>query len=438
MPFAVRKSPRTKYTQQQLLVYPEKNQRMKSKVITALLLGLLAFATYSCMYAIRKPFAGFIYEETLWGWNIKSWMVIAQLLGYTLSKFFGIGWIGQLKHNNRRSQLILLLFSASIPLWVLPFSPINLWPILMLANGFPLGIVWGIVFSYVEGRDLTEFIGAILACTFVFSSGFVKYAALELQNHFHMPAVNATATLSAIACILAAIFSYFLDKTPAPTLDEASRNAPRKELNKLERKTFFGENLQLLIPAILIYAILTFLRDFRDNFTAELLLESHNYSGKSIAQYETLITLILLASIPFISLIKNHLKAIQLTFITAAAGCILSLIAVYLYHNHALPGSYLLLISGLGLYAGYILINISIMNRIIGFRNIPGNCGFLMYSADSTGYLSSIVVMSIALFQHKAAVQWFPIFEHLLTWGSVAVIVIALFPIRYCFLLTKK
>ena len=411
---------------------------MKSKIITAIILGLIAFATYSCMYAIRKPFAGFIYAETLWGWNIKSWMVIAQLLGYTMSKFFGIGWIGELKRSNRRGQLIALLLAASIPLWLLPFSPLPIWPILMFANGFPLGIVWGIVFSYVEGRDLTEFIGAMLACTFVFSSGFVKYAALELQDHFQMPSVNTAATLSAIACILASIVSYFLDRTPKPTPEETLRNAPRIELNKLERRTFFKENIQFLIPAILMYAVLTFLRDFRDNFNAELLAESYNYSGKTIAKYETLLTLILLAGIPFISLIKNHLKAIQLTFIVTACGGVINLISLYLYQNQGLSGSYLVLLSGLGMYAGYILINISIMNRIIGFRNIPGNCGFLMYSADSMGYLASIFVMSIALFLNKSAVKWLPIFEQLLFWESIAVVLISLLPIRYCYVLNKN
>jgi hypothetical protein len=169
-----------------------------------------------------------------------------------------------------------------------------------------------------------------------------------------------------------------------------------------------------------------------------LLAESHNYSGKNIAQYETLITLILLAGIPFISLIKNHLKAIQLTFVIAACGGLLNLITLYLYKNHNLSGSYLVLLSGLGMYAGYILINISIMNRIIGFRNTPGNCGFLMYSADSTGYLASIIVMSIALFQNKSAVQWLPIFEQLLTWGSIAVLLISLLPIRYCYQINKN
>jgi hypothetical protein len=78
------------------------------------------------------------------------------------------------------------------------------------------------------------------------------------------------------------------------------------------------------------------------------------------------------------------------------------------------------------------------MNRIIGYRNTPGNCGFLMYSADSTGYLASIMVMSIALFQNKLAIQWLPIFEQLLTWGSVAVVMISLLPIRYCYLLNKN
>ena len=411
---------------------------MKSKIGIAILLGILSFTTYSCMYAIRKPFAGFIYPNTLWGWNIKNWMVIAQLVGYTLSKFVGISWIGQLKRHNRRELLIILLFSASIPLWIMPFVRCEIWPLLMLSNGFPLGIVWGIVFSYIEGRDFTEFIGAILACTFVFSSGFVKFIALELHQILEMPPIHACATLSAAACILAAIVSYFLDKTPPPTQDETIANAPRKELNKTERRTFFLQNLNFLIPAILIYAILTFLRDFRDNFTAEILVESANYSGKRIAQFESVITLILLAGIPFISLIKNHLKAIQLTFIAALLGSLLNIVSLYCYKLHIINGSTLFLISGLCLYAGYILINISIMNRIVGFRNTPGNCGFLMYAADSSGYLASILVMSVALFQQGESKAWLPIFERILGVGSILIAIITVLPIRYCYKLKQS
>lgn len=404
---------------------------MKSKVSSAILLGLIAFSTYSCMYAIRKPFSAFLYDETLLGWNIKNWMVLAQLLGYTLSKFTGIRWIGKLNRTTRRLQLITMLFIAAMALWIIPFCDPMFWPILMLVNGFPLGMVWGIVFSYVEGRDLTEFIGAILACTFVFTSGFVKFLTLSMSEYFQMSGVHATATISALSCVLACFFSFFLEKIPGPTEDETKRHAPRIELSLKDQKRFFLENLRFLVPAIFIYMILTFLRDFRDNFFAELLNYSHSFDGATIAKYETIITLVLLSGIPLISKIRNHLIAIQLTFITALFGGILNLLSYGLYTSNYISGSLLVLSSGLGLYAGYILINISIMNRIVGYHQKPGNCGFLMYAADSSGYLVSLLVMGIALFQQEISMPWFEIYEKMLIAGSLSIVIIAIYPILF-------
>ncbi|MFY0253367.1 DUF5690 family protein [Chitinophaga sp. 30R24] len=41
-------------------------------------------------------------------------------------------------------------------------------------NGPPLRMIWGLVFSYLEGRRSTELMGAVLSISFIFSSGFVK------------------------------------------------------------------------------------------------------------------------------------------------------------------------------------------------------------------------------------------------------------------------
>ena len=402
---------------------------MGKKLIPAIILGFVAFATYSCMYAIRKPFAGFIYDQTLLGYNIKNWLVIAQLLGYTLSKFFGIRFIGKLERHKRRQHLILLLCAASLPLWLMTITPIQFWPILMLLNGFPLGIVWGIVFSYLEGRDLTEFMGAMLACTFVFSSGFVKYLAISIQENFLVSPVFASATVSGLACLCAAFFSYLLNKTPPPTEEEIVHNARRLPLSKHEQNSFFKQNKFFLIPAIAIYALLTLMRDFRDNFTAEMLHEDHNLSGQIIAQYETIISVILIAVIPLISLIRNHFAAIQLTFFVALIGSIINLIGLYLFQSNFISGSIFILITGFGLYGGYILINISIMNRIVAYRKNPGNCGFLMYSADASGYLTSIAILCLALFGTKDAIKWFNVYETLIAVGSTAIFFISTYPI---------
>ncbi len=46
-----------------------------------------AFGTYACMYGFRKPFTAGTYLDAESGASFKTWLVTAQVLGYTFSKF---------------------------------------------------------------------------------------------------------------------------------------------------------------------------------------------------------------------------------------------------------------------------------------------------------------------------------------------------------------
>jgi len=54
---------------------------------------------------------------------------------------------------------------------------------LLFLNGLPLGLIWGIVFSFLEGRRYTEILGAIMASSFIFASGIVKSAGRMLIDY---------------------------------------------------------------------------------------------------------------------------------------------------------------------------------------------------------------------------------------------------------------
>ena len=51
-----------------------------------------SFSVYFCMYAFRKPFAAATYDEldTFVGLDLKTALVISQIVGYTLSKVIGM------------------------------------------------------------------------------------------------------------------------------------------------------------------------------------------------------------------------------------------------------------------------------------------------------------------------------------------------------------
>ena len=183
---------------------------------------LAAFGTYFCMYAFRKPFNAGTYEGfTLWDMDYKAILIIAQVLGYMTSKFIGIKVISELKAHKRKKLIIgLILFAESaLLLFGLVPHPYNF--VFLFLNGLPLGMVWGIVFSYLEGRMFTETLAMGLSISLIISSGFLKtiyfyvQAALPLISEFWMPAVIGIFFLP-----LFLLFVWMLSVIPAPSAED--------------------------------------------------------------------------------------------------------------------------------------------------------------------------------------------------------------------------
>lgn len=112
--------------------------------------ALAAFNVYSCMYAFRKPYSAATYSEfAYWGLSLKVWLVLAQTLGYAVSKFIGIRYISELNPQNRLRSILGLIGTAWLALlgFALVPPPWNI--IFLFVNGIPLGLVFGIVFSLI-------------------------------------------------------------------------------------------------------------------------------------------------------------------------------------------------------------------------------------------------------------------------------------------------
>jgi hypothetical protein len=100
------------------------------------------------------------------------------MIGYMLSKFYGIKFIAELKIQGRFSTAVVLVGTAWLSLLFFGITPAPYGMIFLFINGFMLGFMWGIVFSYVEGRRATDFIGAVMAVSFIFAGGFTRSVAI--------------------------------------------------------------------------------------------------------------------------------------------------------------------------------------------------------------------------------------------------------------------
>lgn len=402
-----------------------------SPAVVAVYAAIAAFCTYSCMYAFRKPFTVATFEGLQYaGIDLKIWLVVAQLIGYTLSKFLGIKVVSEMKHHHRALGIVGLILISGVFLMAFPLLPAPFNIICMFLNGVPLGMVWGLVFSYIEGRKATEFMGSVLAVSFIFSSGFVKSVGKWLMlnmgiTEFWMPA--ATAAVFVIPLLL---FVFLMEQIPSPTAQDVASRSERLPMSPQERTAFLKHYLPGLILLVLAYVLLSIIRDFRDNFVADIWNELNIDNAAVFTQTETPISIGVLAMMSFLMLIRNNYRALQLNHYLVIAGLALTGIATYEYHIGNISAIHWMILNGLGLYLGYIPFNVVFFERLIAAAQKPANVGFLIYIADSFGYLGSIGVLLFKNFG-QAEMSYANFFTYALYITSIAGIALMLASLFY-------
>lgn len=367
-----------------------------NSLLVSLFIAVICFLTYACVYAFRKPFTIGLYlsEPKIFGVDYKNILVIAQVLGYTVSKFYGIKYVSELNKVGRGWSILFLLVCSWVPLLFFPIvsAPWNV--VFLFLNGLPLGILWGIIYSFVEGRKASDFIGATMAVSFIVSSGFVKTVGKWLQLYYHfseqwIPFYTGLVFLAPVLLLL-----YLLEKIPPPSTLEIEDKSVRVAMNSNERKQFFKMFSFGLVSFIIIYALLTLFRDVRDNFAADIWMEL-GYENKAaiFTTTELPIALIVLVIIAAMIYVKNNKIAFLLAQCIILAGFIVCGISTLLYMNKVISGYNWIILVGLGLYMGYIPFNSILFDRMIAAFKIKGNVGYFMYLVDSFGYLASVFVI---------------------------------------------
>ncbi|ASZ10709.1 hypothetical protein KTO58_21980 [Chitinophaga pendula] len=357
--------------------------------------ALVSFGTYSCMYAFRKPFTTGIFEGvTFLGIDYKIWLVIAQTVGYAASKFYGIRFIAEMK-GNRRAQSILLLVAIawlSLLLFAIVPAPYNI--VFLFVNGFPLGMIWGLVFSYLEGRRSTEFMGAVLSISFIFSSGFVKSAGKTVMVDWHVTEYWMPFVTGLLFSLPIVLFVLLLEQIPPPSVEDERMRTKRAPMNKEQRRRFVQQFLPGLILLVATYVLLTVLRDIRDNFAADIWTDLGMGQQPAVfTQTEIPISLAILAIMSLLVFVKNNYKAFMLNHLLVIVGFLIAGGSTMLFQRQQIDPVWWMMLTGLGLYMGYIPFNCIFFERLIAVFKYVSNVGFIIYVADSFGYLGSVGVL---------------------------------------------
>ncbi|MGB8193033.1 MAG: DUF5690 family protein [Chitinophagaceae bacterium] len=408
------------------------NGFLKSPAAVAIFAAIVCFCAYTSIFCFRKAFNVASYGgHTLFGIDFKILLVITQVAGYMLSKFYGIKFISELKRIGR-GRLILLLVGFSWLAWLL-FAlvppPYNFW--CLFFNGFPLGMLWGVIFSYVEGRRATDFISAALAVSFIFASGLAKSTAQYVMdawsvNEYWMPFVTGLIFMGPLL-----IFVYLLERIPPPDAEDIAQRTERLPMSKEKRREFLWTFWPGIIALVIIYVLVTILREVRDSFMADMWRESGEaFQAGIFTKTETIISLVILVMVATMVVIKNNFRAFMLAQGIMLCGFITAGICTFLYLRGELNMFTWMTLVGLGLYMVYIPYNSLLFDRFIAAFRYAGNVGFLIYIADSFGYLGSVgVLLSKTLF--KVSLQWLEFYTTLVMAAAIIGVVGTLLSLVY-------
>ena len=402
-------------------------------VLQLALAAIAAFSVYSCMVAFRKPFTAATFSgQSFLNIDYKIWLVVAQTLGYTLSKFYGIKFISELKADQRARLIIVFICIAwaALLLFALVPAPYNIF--FLVVNGFPLGMLYGLVFSYLEGRRATEVLGAVLATSFIFAAGFSqsigKYVMLNWGvDEFWMPFVTG-----ALFFLPTLFFTWLLNRTPPPTAKDVEHRTARLPMTKEERWTLFKTFWPGLVMLIISYIMLSIVRDYRSNFAANIWQELGQGDQVSLfTQTEIPASLVTLFLMSLLVLIKSNIRAFMVNHLLIIGGFVLSIVITYTYTRGLTSAFWWMTLTGVGLYMGYVPFNAMLFDRMIASFRYVSNAGFIIYLADSFAYLGSDAVLIMKNF-FQTDIKWSSFFEDLvLTVSTIGVVMVTLAAIYF-------
>ncbi len=368
---------------------------MKSRLLTIIWSMIAAFATYSCMYAYRKPLSAGTFEEyTLAGIDYKVILVVMQVLGYLTAKFIGIKVISELNQRNRAWMLLSLIGISQLALLFFALTPFPYNFIWIFFNGLPLGFIWGIVFTYIEGRRATDVLATFLSISFIVSSGFVKSIGRYLIEDWQIPEFWMPFSVGCIFIPFVLISAWMLEQIPAPSEDDKNSRSPRVPLDKHQRKQLFSAYAFGLSAILFVNMVLTVGRDIKDNFLVEIFRSIGMDTSTGIyTQTETTIGLFVLGLLSLMVLIQKNKQAFYLIHLIMLLGLVTMLLATFLLSIGALSPFVCIVLHGIGLYTTYIVFQSLYFERFIASFRIKGNVGYLIYLSDFIGYLASCIIL---------------------------------------------
>lgn len=361
--------------------------------------GGTALLSYSLVYALRKPFTAAEFDGLqVAGMDYKIVVSIIQLIGYVCAKMLGIKFISELKPEGRLKFIIgsAALSELSLVAFGLLSAPYNIFALFF--NGLSLGCMWGVIFSFLEGRRTTDILASIMGVSMALSSGVAKSLGLYALNDLGVSEFWMPALVGAVAFPLLCFMGWMMTKFPAPTAADIAARTKRVTLDGRQRWQLFVKFMPLLIMLFGANLLLTVQRDIKEDFIV-CIIDVSQVSSWAFAHLDSIATLVLLGVFALLSAVGNHLRALCLILIMSAIG--MGTIAFLGAEAGSLnmPVTAWLFLQTLCIDIAYLSFQTIFFERFIACFKVQGNVGFFIITIDFIGYLGTLCLLLFKEFQ---------------------------------------
>ena len=381
--------------------------------------GGTALLSYSLVYALRKPFTAAEFEGMeVAGMDYKIVTSIIQLVGYVCAKLLGIKYISELKPEGRLKFIIgsAALSEVSLLAFGLLPTPYNICALFF--NGLSLGCMWGVIFSFLEGRRTTDILASIMGVSMALSSGIAKSLGLYAMHDLGVSEFWMPALIGAFAFPLLCFMGWMMTKFPAPTAEDIAARTKRVTLNGQQRWQLFAKFMPLLLMLFGANLLLTVQRDIKEDFIV-CIIDVDSVSSWAFAYLDSIATIVLLGAFALLSAIGNHLRALCLILIFATIG--MGTIAFLGAEAESLdmPVTAWLFLQTFCIDIAYLSFQTIFFERFIACFKVKGNVGFFIITIDFIGYLGTLAILSYKEFM-APHIDWAPFYNSMSVFVGIA------------------
>jgi hypothetical protein len=185
-----------------------------------------------------------------------------------------------------------------------------------------------------------------------------------------------------------------LGRIPPPDDRDVAARSDRPPMSRDDRLAALRRHGLGLAAVVAAYFLVTIARSLRADFAPEI------WRGLGVevapalyARSEVLVALIVLVANGLAILVADNRRAFFGAIGVAMFGAFLMLVALTAQQQGSIGGFPFMVLLGTGLYLPYVAVHTTIFERLLAMTRDRANLGFLMYVADSAGYLGYVLLM---------------------------------------------